>query len=289
MVRTRGTNRPAWPCLPVAAALVLAGCCQHGPRCKDPLPVPRPRALAEMVNTNARRVRTVRSKDISLWLRQGLGSISLDARLMLDTRTLHFRMDAGTGVGETEADVGANDELLWVYVPRQGHDVRTLSQKQLRDPASQLALPYHPGNWLDALGLRPLGAPREVNFFEVTPDTVVLYTVLQRPHGAYLHKKTFLDRCDNLHIMRQELYSCKGTCLAWAELADHTVLSTPDGEKVVVPTRVRFHWPQTNSEMEIRFHTLELNAPLRKQAFEMPDFGLPIRPLLPGGLPDCDE
>ena len=274
----------------IVAAGVLAGCCQTGPRCKDPMPVPPPRELVALVNANAQRVRTVRSSEITLSVRQGGLWVSLDARLMLDTRTLHFRMDAGTGVGQTEADAGANDQLMWVYIPRQGEEVLTLSREQLRDPASQLTLPYHPGNLLDALGLRTLGSPQEVNFAEVTADTVVLYTVLKRPAGAYLHKKTFLDRCNNLHIMRQELYSCEGTRLAWAELADHTVLSTPDGDKVVVPTKVHLHWPQDKSEMEIRFHALELNVPLREQAFETPDFsGLPKRPLLPHGLPDCSR
>jgi len=277
-------------CGAVAMAALAAGCCESGRRCSDPMLVPPPRSLIEMINTNAQRVRTIRAKDISLWVRQGDMRIGLDARLMLNTQNLHFRMDAGTGVGETEADAGANDRLLWVYIPRQGHEVRTLSQKQLHDPASQLALPFHPGNLIDALGLRRLGAPQEVHFFEVTADAVILYTVLQRPSGAFLHKKTFLDRCNNLHIMRQELYSCQGTRLAWAELKDHTVLSTPDGERVVVPRRVRLHWPQNDSEMEIRFHALELNVPLREQAFETPDFsGLPMRPLLPHGLPDCSQ
>lgn len=227
--------------------------------------LPGPEEAVGAVNANTHRVQSLQTQGASVSI-PGLPSINADIQL---ERPRHLRFRAGTQLLGPELDLGANDELFWLWAARMPESaVYFARHEQFASSRARELLSLEPAWLIEALGL-----------VEIDPATVI-----EGPHADgkdRVRLKTTLatsgrpcTRLLILHskyawVLEQHVYDERQQLLASSRTSGHEFYSL-DG--VSLPKRIEISMPQGQMRFQLDVTRWGINQPLPEGAaqFDLP-------------------
>ena len=260
-------------CLPGCAA--WRGCFYHKPVC-----VLTPDATAAEImahlNANVTKLSAWRSTDVKIRV-SGPGGLPvlLSAVLAVESpRKMRLMVNSLAG---NEFDMGSNPDRFWFWMRRgEPRRVLTASHEQMAVAQQRLQIPFEPDWVIEALGVIPID-PEKTTLQKPGLNSRIVHLVSQRvsPQGHLLRKVIVVDTCQGV-VVEHVLYDANGGLIAKASFGDHRADAASG---VVLPRRIKLHWPQTGMALTMDLRNIEVNPrAMPDQTWQLPHY--PNYPLL---------
>jgi hypothetical protein len=223
--------------------------------------------IVAAVNQNSQKIASYQTTNASIKVLGSPGVPSLRGNIAAQ-RPGRMRLEASTAITGKEVDLGANDELFWVWVRRSEPPALYYSRHdRYAGSAAQQFLPIEPQWLLDALGLAEL---RTGDFHEgpkpLGKDKVEVRSVVQSTSGP-LTKRTVID-ARKAWVLEQYVYDRSGALLASAVAKSHSYY---DKLAISLPQEVEVQIPAAGLALSIDVGTVTLNGPIdNAQVWAMP-------------------
>ena len=242
--------------------------------------LPAEATMAEVVDHLNQRVEKTHawsSTDVRVKSPQGL-PMSIGGKIAVQSPR-NFRLKL-TAMGNDEADVGSNDEQLWMFMRRPQPQVITVRHDQIEEVQRQLPIPFEPDWLMQALGVAPIDPTDMVMERDPKhPQMARLVSQHTSPSGTSVNKVIVVDACKGV-VTAHELYDSAQQLIARASLEDYRPQQGPDGAEILLPHEVTLDWPQAQMAMTMSIGHIALNpapAQMPPQLWQMtPPPGIPV-------------
>ncbi len=254
-------------CLPGCAALR---------RCfyQEPVCVLQPDATAAEVvahlNANATKLYAWRSTDVKIRA-SGPGGLPILLSAVLAVESPRKMRLMANSLAGNEFDMGSNPDRFWFWMRRgEPRRVLTASHEQMAVAQQRLQIPFEPDWLIEALGVIPID-PDKATLQSPGLDSRTVHLVSERvsPQGRPLRKVIVVDTCRGV-IVEHALYDANGGLIAKASFGDHRADSASG---VVLPRRIKLHWPQTGMAMTMDLSNIEVNPQsMPDKTWQLPNY-----------------
>lgn len=169
-------------------------------------------------------------------------------------RSFRLRVSHPIGGGD-ELDVGSNPEQFWIW-QKDMPNLLTAQHADMGLALQHFRIPFQPDWVLEVMGVVPIDGAQ----YELRPAGnrhVELVARSQSPAGESVTKVIRVDPRRGW-VTAHELWGENGRAIAAAEFSDHE----PDPRSnVVLPRKIRIHWPEAELDLRITLKHLEVNPP----------------------------
>lgn len=246
----------------------------------DPPPIafsalPSPEEAVVAVNANTQRVQSLQTQGATVSIP---GAPSIGAEIQVERpRKLRFR--AGTQLLGPELDLGANDELFWLWAARMpGSAVYFARHDQFAASRARQMLAIEPVWLIEALGLVEIDPASVVEGPHADgKDRVKLKTTLTSSGMPYT--RLLILHSKYAWVLEQYIYDEREQLIASSRASGHEFYSL-DG--VSLPKRIEVNMPLGQMRFQLDVTRWGVNQPLADGAalFELPRAALSNYPFL---------
>jgi hypothetical protein len=216
--------------LSLAAVLILF--CGSGAHCTSRLTAPfyvaAPNApivlspgatltqVIDAVHANSARVVTLSTNNASI---SSAGLPRLSGRIAVEAPR-RFRLVAGLGLGDTQIDLGSNDDLFWIWSQQsQPPAILFCRHDQFEQSAARRLAPIEPRWLIDALGLVTFRPDEQHTGPTIRPDGRLEVRSSRQSAGGLIEKTAVIDQ-GTAWVLQQNVY-VNGSLAASATASDH--------------------------------------------------------------------
>ena len=283
----------------IAVVALFAG---SGASCQRPLVFgpfaptgpPAPQVLPEAatreqiiaaVNTNSSRIRSITATSASITIPDTMNLPILTANIAAE-RPGRVRITAGTAITGQEMDLGANDQLFWMWARRnQPPAVYFCRLDQFANSAIRQMMPVEPSWLLSAIGMTEIDPAQVIDGPLPRSDGTVEIRSLMPSASGNLQRVTVID-ARRAWVVEQHVYDPTGrTLLASAVAESHQYYPN---EQVSLPQRISLRLPTAGLALKIDMGRVVINqlAGDPVQLWTMPAFDGYQKVDLGGAMPN---
>jgi len=260
-------------CLALTILLAAVGCrSTHWLRRggSEPPPVafsalPSPQEAVVAVNANTQRVQSLQTLGASISIP---GAPSIGAEIQIE-RPGRLRFRAGTQLLGPELDLGANDELFWLWAARMPDSaVYFARHDQFASSRARQMLSIEPAWLIEALGLAEIDLASVIDGPHADgKDRVKLRTTLASSGMPYT--RLLILHSKYAWVLEQHVYDEREQLIASARASGHEFYGL-DG--VSLPKRIEVQMPMAQMRFQLDVSRWGINQPLADGAtlFELP-------------------
>jgi hypothetical protein len=260
----------------------------------DPPPIafsalPGPEEAVAAVNANTQRVQALQTQGATVSI-PGVPAIGAEIQV---ERPRRLRFRAGTQLLGPELDLGANDELFWLWVAKMPDPaVYFARHDQFASSRARQMLAIEPAWLIEALGLVEIDPASVIEGpFADGKDRVKLKTTLASGGGTYT--RLLILHSKYAWVLEQHVYDEREQLIASSRTSGHEFHSL-DG--VSLPKRIEVSMPLSQLRLVLDVDRWGVNQPLAEGGalFELPRQALSNYPFVdladpnfvpPGGMP----
>jgi hypothetical protein len=251
----------------VGGLLLLIGCntfplarTTSGPTAANiPTEVPGKEAILNYLNDNARRVQSVRVKELDIVAKEGMQSVGLRGDLVC-AKPRNFRMRANSAMKQ-EADIGSNDQEFWFWVARNTPPHLYYCSYDDLARGVRVPFPFQPEWVMEALGIAETG-PAENYKLVVKPGMLELVEETRSPQGAPVRKVTLLNRAPaqgtTPQVTAHILQDAQGREICSAHISE---VQFDRVTGAILPRKVRLVCPAEKMELKLQLDDCAVNDP----------------------------
>lgn len=252
--------------------LMFSPFAQAGPPAPQVLPEAATREqIIAAVNTNSSRIRSISATGASITIPDTMNLPLLTANIAAE-RPGRVRITAGTAITGQEMDLGANDELFWMWVRRnQPPAVYFCRLDQFANSAIRQMMPVEPGWLLSAMGMTEIDPAQVIDGPLPRSDGTVEIRSIMPSASGNLQRVTVID-ARRAWVIEQHVYDPTGrTLLASAVAESHQYYPA---QQVSLPQRISLRLPTAGLALKIDMGTVAINqlAGDPAQLWAMPAF-----------------
>ncbi|MER3442533.1 MAG: hypothetical protein C4296_14375 [Gemmataceae bacterium] len=238
------------------AAALVAGCASGPLARQTPTPSERlsPQQVVHYLNANNQAVRSLECQRVSITVRQGVQTFSLNGMLAYE-KPRNFRLLA-TAAGSTQADLGSNDQEFWFWLKRADPPALYYCSYEDLPRCHSLRIPLHPDWVAEALCLQEFLPPEHYRSSQ-KDDALFLLTAATTPQGQPLQKWIVVamsgpsrGRIRSLHLRANT-----GRDLWSAHIEEYQNVGA-----VFIPRKVTIACPEEKLELRLKLDGCRLNG-----------------------------
>jgi hypothetical protein len=217
--------------------------------------VPQVGELVEYLNYNAHKVTAIQADAVAIDCKENGRAIGLDGQLAVQ-KTRNFRLKARV-LGQDMVDIGSNDLELWYWIGKADPPyVFHCDHEAMARGGARMGFPFQPDMVLAALNMADYD-PKKPYELKVNPKTLELIEPGMSPQGQPIKKVVVFDRSQagpgKPQVIAHVLKDAQGRDICTATIYE---VQTDQATGAVLPTTVKFVWPDQKIEMKMRLGKL---------------------------------
>jgi hypothetical protein len=228
------------------------GILRNGQDTRIPVEKPTTANLVESINQNARQIQSIQCTDVDIDCKMGNQPFGMQAKMACQ-KNRNFRLIA-TAVGNSQADLGSNDQEFWYWVAKGDPYLVYCSYSDL-SRGLRLPFPFQPEWVMQALGMAEHD-PNGNYTLKTSGSTLELVQQTVSLQGQPVQHVTVFDygRDSRVRVRAHRLTDQQGREICSAYINDARVIGG-----AIVPTRVALVWPSERLELRMKLNNPVVN------------------------------